>query len=255
MTSSFLFKHMRLIFGGFAAVAISMTSVETKAQLFLGLDVGYAISGDATNIEGTENNNYPGEPTPATTFPGTTITDSKRADSPAISLLTGYWFESLPMLGIEASITYSENNFEEQVVLNTAPGQGSVEQLQLGIDANSWRLALAGLVRWTGFDGITPYAGLGPTLYLSQLSGSGRSAIDPANPTGGVVGPDIDETATGYGVLFKVGGYVPVADNWAIDLNYVYDYGQLEIDQIRSLRDIETNIDQHTLSAGVRYLF
>ena len=231
--------------------------------MFIGVYGGYQFGAQGSDLSAQEDLGY------TTPFPNrvpATASDIDLSDGASFGGRIGYYFQSMPGFGIEVDGQYSRPNFERQNVTirltdTTIAGFDTFVMDQLGADFHMVMGGVNLLYRFEnlGLGGIMPYVGAGPALYGVFIRGSGDSGnvIAPAAIATNAFNDGGEMASGGWGIGFnlKAGLEVPLGDHVSLDTEYKFSYAQMEIDNFRSLSDIEVTYRAHTVAAGLRYRF
>lgn len=283
---------MKIIQTCIALLLIASPFSLVKAESFVGGSLGYSFSSELSSITGNENTNYPSAPTnvyPAldpygwsTLYPGAKYTNIKLKDTLSGGLKAGHYFDSYPSLGLELEGFYSKPNIKAQPVTITHPGfnnlvtaidpnleflgQNNFSENQLGAKVQLFQFNLNGLYRYQGFKGFTPYVGLGPSLNIFKIKGSGISGnfsapstiVGPGTLIGGsglAYGPEVHQTAVNVGVNFKAGLEYALDQDWGLGMEYHYSWSPVDVDAFRSAQNLKADYESHNLSVVLQKHF
>ncbi len=246
----------------FALFALMRCEV-AAAEPYVGVALGWQFNQKITDLNGDESVNYPD---PASgiypnalnpliaLYPDTTYTDLKLRTSLSAGIRGGYYFKSIPFLGVEFAFSYSEPNILRQNVKLTHPGfkdnrkglgliQDNTTEDQESARTRLFLPSLNLLYRYQGFGKITPYIGTGPGIFIFRITGTGHSGIttDPPSLVDpiGVPGPNILQTSTEIGLCSKVGVEYNITHNWGLAVEYHYNWSLLRINKFRSASDLD----------------
>jgi hypothetical protein len=259
-----------------------------KAEPFIGASLGYSFNSQLSSITANENTAYPGDPTNiypsvdsfgwSTLYPDAKYSNVKLKDTLSGGIKAGYYFESYPSLGVELEGFYSKPNIKAQNVTITHPGfnnlvtaideefnpsatldQNHFTENQLGAKVQLFQFNLNGLYRYQGIKGFTPYVGLGPSLNIFKIKGSGISGnfsapdsiVGPETFIGSqglADGPNIHQTAVNVGVNFKAGLEFQLNQDWGVGMEYHYAWSPVDVDRFRSAQNLKADYEAHNLS-------
>ncbi len=254
---------MRNSFAVLAVVLVaSMAAIpNASAEPYVGGSIGIGFGQKVTGVRGDENTNYPDpptlDPTDAPLLKNAKISDLKLANTPVVSIKAGYFFGQLPAFGIEGELSYLRPNFKRQDVTLSHPGfdpligMGSITEDQLAVRADLFVLALNAIYRYQGFKDFTPYIGGGPALYLWRIHGTGFSGIVPSLGMPGTPGPRIHESSLDFGFDLKAGVEYKLTAEWALGLEYRFQWSRVNFDNFRSLSNASGNYQGHVLALTV----
>ena len=214
----------------------------------MGFQLGYSSPMDLSDVSGDENLNYPNAATSSQLLSGTTASDAKLEDSHLLGFKIGHYFEKKPFLGIEGELFHTQPNFKTQTVrLEHAdagtklgiPGATAFHEAQRPANVDLYTLAFNVMFRYQDLEKYTPYVGIGPAIYHWRVSGTGTSCeiIELGNSP--CSAPDVSENATTFGINFKFGSEYEISEDMSVGLEYKYNYADFELDQFRSMQNIE----------------
>lgn len=239
---------------------ILTSSGPAKAEDYLGIYGGFQFSVKGTELSAQEDLNYTGA---IPNRHAATGSDLDLKSSATLGLRAGYFFDSIPNLGIETEGQYSRPDFKRQDVtitlINTSIGGfSSFTEDQLEADFHMLMGGINLIYRFNQFGTFKPYIGGGPAVFGLFIRGSGDSCriIAPAALTRGFCeGGKMDSNGVGYGFNAKAGVEIPFTENWSLDAEYKYSFAKFDVDWFRSFSDIEIDYQAHNLTAGLRYKF
>lgn len=255
-----------------AAVIFFICVGYAAAEPYIGISLGWQFAQYGTKSEGDENINYPHshigdypdalDPARAL-YKSAKLSDTDLEDTLSGGLRAGYYFKSVPNLGVELEFTYSRPNFKRQNVTLTHPGfadpvhglnagQDNFTEDQLFVKAHLFRLAFNGLYRYRGLKKITPYIGVGPAMDIIHVKGTGHSGIIVApsawvDPVG-VFGPEINETTVNVGANFKAGVEYQISNNWGLGIEYHYNWSQWNVSNFRSISNLSSEYHSQSVN-------
>ena len=257
---------MKVQSAGSIALLFSLAFVApAKAETYIGASIGGAFSQKLTHAKGDENTNYPDPPdfTPGTTspfLPGSGLSDAKLKNSLLVGFRAGHFFDAMPDLGVEMEVNYSHPNFKEQNITLTHPGylplvgQGYVTEDQLAANVRLFQLSVSGIYRYRDLEKLTPYVGVGPSLNMFKITGTGYSGIlvSPAGACAGFgvcpgPGPNINDTKVKVGLNFKCGVEYRLDEHWGLALEYKYDWSPLKISHFRSISNAHGDFQSQSI--------
>lgn len=255
-----------------------------KAEPYVGVSLGWTFNQKLSGIKGDENLNYPGpmQPNDITYYPGSSYSDINLKDALTGGLKAGYYFESNPSFGFEVEANYSQPNMKRQNVTisnstaNTASGayigqavsadiatnvapagwSGNANQVtedQLGANVKVLQFNLNAMYRYQGIKNFTPYVGIGPSLNIVKITGTGESGhfVDPVDPTGYEVtnnAPRVHDTSVNIGANFKIGAEYKLDEQWGVGGEYRYTWVPVDISQFRSANNLSADLELQSLS-------
>lgn len=253
----------------FALTFISSLGM-AHAEPYISASLGWAFNQKLSGIKGDENLNYPGpmlvgDPS---LFLGTNYSDIKLKDVLQGGVKTGYYFESLPSLGVELEANYSQPNMKRQNVTISNPGIGSavaypasnpnensMTEDQMPAKVQLFQFNLNGLYRYQGFKDFTPYIGGGPSLNIIKITGTGYSGIFVDPPFGdsatcfSTANPDappctnVHDTSVNLGVNFKVGAEYHLDKDWGLGAEYHYNWSDVDVTHFRSANNLKADLE------------
>ncbi len=230
---------------------------DAKAESYIGLQAGGSLGNIFASLKGDENTGYGSGG--GAIYEDTKASDIKLENSYLIGAKAGHYFSSIPFLGLEAEVNYSEPDFKQQVVELSQKDLGTFKQIQLRADIYKVTTALNLMARYDDLKTVKPYIGFGPTLNYLNIKGTGRSGImdgeNPNDPSVGVYGPDIKESAWALGFQGKIGASVPISDAISFDAEYRYGYAPFKINSFRSLGNPSADLISNEVVAGLSYHF
>jgi hypothetical protein len=271
-----------------ALFTLLFSSGSLYAESFVGGSLGYSFSGNLSSITANENTNYPlgtgvtytgGLADDTMLFKGAHYTDVKLKDTLSGGLRLGHYFDQVPSLGLEIEGKYSQPNIKAQLVKITHPGfanmiglwssdptgptfgetfgQSSFTEDQLGAKVNLFQFNLNALYRYQGFKDLTPYLGVGPSLNILRITGSGWSGniVDPFPSGGPFPGPDIHQTSVNIGANFKAGLEYKFDKDWGTGVEYHFNWSPIEVDAFRSAQHLKADYESHNLSLVLKRYF
>lgn len=222
-------------------------SSAVKAEYYAGASLGYTGSNRFSDIKGDENLNYPGTPNPL--YRGAKTSPIHVEEAPTISVKGGYYLEdNAPSWGIEGEAGYTKTEFGRQNVALSHSGFATFVEDQQPMDVTVITLSADLMRRFNKWNGFTPYVGAGPSLYIYDIEGTGRSGIIVGGNSAGVNGPAVDETPISWGANFKAGAEYEIVPNLGLGAEYRYNWNAFETDKIRSLSNISATAQAHTLA-------
>lgn len=149
-----------------------LLSSESQAELYLAGQVGVTVPQAFSDVKGIG---------PLTGF---TFSDLKMHNAPVYGLKVGYFFPSLPWLGVESEAYHTTPHVKQQLVTSTSPGGTTTTSIAHGLHTRMTTWAFNLLVRYPG-ERLQPYAGAGLGIFFARFAGGG---------------PDLS-TSTGLNVL------------------------------------------------------
>lgn len=251
-----------------------------KAEPYVGLSLGWTFDQKLSGIKGNENLDYPNPigTTPGLYYPGTTYSDIKLKEVLQGGVKAGYYFDSMPSLGLEIEGNYSQPNMKGQNVTLTNPsGSGPSAGVGIGtlINSGTPSSVLTGdgnsatedqlpakvqllqfnfnaIYRYQGFKEFTPYMGAGPSVNIIRVTGTGESGhfVNPTDPTGANIsyGPNISDTSVNIGANFKLGAEYRFDKDWGLGAEYHYNWSNVDISHFRSANNLNADLDMQSLS-------
>ena len=224
----------------------------------MSIQIGGVVGINVSEFTGDENINYPNPPGSGQFFPNADVSGVELSDSPLIGFRAGHFFypEKEKSIGVEIDVFYLRPDFDQQTINIKAPGL-NIFTNQLELDFHLLVAGLNGLYRFDKIGSVRPYVGLGPSLNLLHVYGSGNSG---RTVVGGVIGPEVNgpqvrTTSVGYGAGAKAGISIPLKDNIQIDLEYKFGYNKMFINKLRSQSDIEIDSTAHVFALSLSYKF
>jgi len=249
------------------------------AEPYVGVALGWQFDQKFSGLEGDESMNYPNaavgvypnSPNPsAALYMNTKYSNMNLKNTLSAGIRGGYYFKSLPSLGVELEFSYSQPKILSQKVKLTHPGfNDNTNGLGLGQDNQSehqdhaknqlFLLSLNCLYRYQGFKKITPYIGTGPGLFIFRITGTGHSGVmtDPASIVDpvGVFGPSIHQTSVNLGLSSKIGFEYNMAHNWGLGVEYHYNWSPVRISRFRSASSIDGNYQAQSVNLILQHYF
>ena len=254
--------------------------VNAIAENYAGLGMGWTFSQKLTSGHGNENLNYP-DPSGGTftnggsLYPDTHITDVNLKNVLQGGVKAGHYFDSVPSLGVELEVNYSQPNmFRQNVTLSNNSFKqvydnqnhvypfpnGNFTEDQQKAKVQILQFNANGLYRYQANEKITPYIGGGPSFNIIRISGTGYSGIivDPfyqnaSCPVGphGSLCSNVNTTSMNVGLNFKVGAEYKFDDNWGLAAEYHYNWVPVTISSFRSMSDVKADLEMQSISAVV----
>jgi outer membrane protein OmpA-like peptidoglycan-associated protein len=148
----------------------------------------------------------------------------------------GCWFDGLPWLGVALDVSYFQPD--------TKP---------IGVREQDWDLAvipisLLGMVRYQNPGGhFQPYLGLGPSLFIADLSASSEAKAEDPNARG--------DTAWVPGLDFRAGGAYELSPNLGLFAEYALSYAEPTFRTEVGESKINPALQTHRVLAGLRWSF
>lgn len=268
-----------------ALIPLLFSSGILYAESFVGGSLGYSFNGNLSSITANENTAYPFNPIATypsygdwgTLFPGAHYTDVKLKDTISGGLKLGHYFDAYPSLGVELEGNYSRPNIKAQNVTITHPGFADLvidpstdpattlgvdhfTEAQLGAKVQLFQFNLNALYRYQGFKEITPYVGLGPSLNILRITGTGVSGniVAPFSTEGPdplSFGTHVSQTSINAGVNFKAGLEYRLDKDWGAGMEYHYNWSPIEVDAFRSAQHLKADYESHNLSLVLQRYF
>jgi opacity protein-like surface antigen len=256
-----IMRNSSSVFAAVVLLASMGLLSQAGAEPYAGVSVGFGFGQKVTSVKGDENTNYPdpptADPTDAPLLKNAKISDLKVANTPLVSFKAGYFFSQIPFLGVEGELSYLRPDFKRQDVTLSHPGfdplvgMNSITEHQLPVRTDLFVLALNAIYRYQGVKDITPYVGGGPALFLWRIHGTGFSGIVPSLDMPGTPGPRINETSLDFGFDLKAGVEYSLSQEWALGLEYRFQWSRVNFDNFRSVSNASGNYHGHALSLTV----
>jgi len=248
-----------------------------NAEPYVGLSLGWSFNTTLSSIKGNENLNYPDaidyNLADGLYYPGTHYSDIKLKDALQGGLKAGYYFDSVPSLGLEVEGNYSQPNMKRQnvtfsnslnggignVILSGTSGSpdltgdgNSATENQLPARVQLFQFNFNGMYRYQGFKEFTPYIGAGPSLNIIRITGTGESGhfVNPTDPSGDNIsyGPNVSDTSVNVGANFKLGAEYKIDKEWGLGAEYHYNWSSVDISHFRSASNLNADLNMQSLS-------
>lgn len=212
--------------------------VDSQAEWYVAGQVGYAMIRDPRNTPVT------GEQA-VTSIPNGTISSRLDFDNSLMfGAKVGYYFETLPWLGVETEVFTSSPNLKQQVVTDRAPGVGTFQYNQPGAHIQATTVA-ANLVARYQMGAFEPYVGVGPGIFFIRSShpsyGTGMSGYVDAD-----VRPGLN---TQLGLRYRLTEHVALFGEWKVN------YTRFHLEPRGPYGGVNANYLVNIFAFGVGYHF
>jgi len=245
-----------IVFSGFTVLQFFFFTGIARAESFVTFQVGGTIGTTLLEMTGVKNINFPNPPGPGQVRE-IEVKGVELNESLVVRFKVGHFFQNHHRnnFGIELDTVYFRPDSDGQNVtqiINSVPNTG----FQLPLDMHVIVVGFNGLYRFNHFDYAMPYIGIGPTLNVTHVTGSGITGLGPGGTGQGVATPEVNSTEVGYGATAKAGIYIPIVDEFGVDLEYKFVYQRLNVDRIRSLQsNVEIDGISHFITLGFSFRF
>ncbi len=219
-----------------------------SAEFFADIHLGAAVTGndDVTNVTGF----------------GETALDVDFDTSFSIGGRVGYWFETLPLRGVNLNvggaldISHFSPDIGTQVVTTIDPGGPGVDLLS-ALDLSVTAISFDLMLRWPLMVSrefpkgqLQPYFSIGPAIFIANAEDSVilTSNFDP---------PGQSESDASVGVKLGLGAAWLVLKNVAIlgEYRFTHFSPEFEFRDGGLPRTVETDVDTHSFLVGASYRF
>lgn len=137
-------------------VCLTLPSGMADAEIYSAAQVGYAIPGDLSHVEGTGTNT------------GTTLSNLSLANNIMYGVKFGYYLDTIKWLGFEAELFNSNPNIKQQTATATT-ATGSTTVSPPGTSLRVLTLAPINLVLRHQMGKFEPYVGVGMGIFMMNL--------------------------------------------------------------------------------------
>ncbi|RMH32285.1 MAG: porin family protein [Nitrospirae bacterium] len=210
--------------------SVGILSQSVRAELYVGAQVGGNFPSDFSDVNGVGARS------------GVTLSDLDLDNSVVFGGKVGYFFPSIPWLGIESEVYTATPDLPSQTATasasvtvfgTTITGSGSITLPSADVRVTTWANLIQ--VRYPG-SAIQPYAGVGLGVFFADIDGTGFSDSD-----------------TAPGLVVNTGLRWYVTKRIAVFGEYKYNFVSLEFDD--PTVSVEGDYSAHNVVGGISFHF